>query len=269
MLFPTKQRKEVLSELENRAGTLSKSLAESRDETASLKQEIASLREQNSFLRGMLSVQGIGPVDLPAVVPSSGTGQRLHQSPPRGASSAAAGASAIVGAVGTGLAVISCVALSAAGFGGGKTGFGNGSRVGYGYSGGGGGGRGGGPADGSSRGAGGRRMLLSVGDREGEIFSHPDGGDTTFLTFSNGGMGGYLVVGLAVALAFATVFVVARWAYQKEFARRRHVAVRRGRRGTVASRRGGNRKGGGFDFVGGVWPLDRLFGGDKPVRKVI
>ncbi|CAN0193585.1 unnamed protein product [Scytosiphon promiscuus] len=283
------KRKEVLSELENRADNLSKSLAESRDEAASLQQEIASLREQNSFLRGMLSAQGTGTADLPSVIPSStspgGAGQRFqqsHRSAPGGASAAVAGASAIVGAVGTGLAVISCVALSAAGFGGGgRAGFrgGAGGGAGYGYNGGGGvgsahsssssgGGWGGGEAH-SSRGGGGRRMLLSVGDFETDLFSQPGGG-TTFLPFSNGGLGGYFVVGLTVALAFATVCIVARWAYHKEFARRRHIAVRRGRRGAVASRRGGKGKGGGFDPTGGVfWPLDRLFCGGKTVRKAM
>ncbi|CAM9981319.1 unnamed protein product, partial [Ectocarpus sp. 8 AP-2014] len=114
------KRKEVLSELENRADTLSKSLAASRDETASLKQEIASLREQNSFLRGMLSAHG-SAIDLPPIVPSGASSHSLRphrNGRGRGAAAAAAGASAIIGAVGTGLAVISCVALSAAGFGG-------------------------------------------------------------------------------------------------------------------------------------------------------
>ncbi|CAM9286248.1 unnamed protein product [Hapterophycus canaliculatus] len=278
------KRKEVLSELENRADALSKSLAESRDEAASLKQEIASLREQNSFLRGMLSAQSSGPVDLPSVVPSlasPGTGQSFQQSRrsgPRGGSAAAAGASAIVGAVGTGLAVISCVALSAAGFGGGSFGGGDGGGVGYGYSGGSGGGSthrsgggegwGGGSAYGGSRVTGGRRMLLSVGESEGDFFEHTNG-ETSFLFFGNGSAGGCLVVGLLVAVTFATVVLVARWAYHKEFARRRHVAVRRGRRGAVASRGAGAGRGGGFDFVGGLWPLDRLLGGDKPVRKAI
>lgn len=266
----------MLSELENRAESLSKSLAESRDETASLKHEIASLREQNSFLRGMLSAQVSGPVDLPSVVPSSTspetTGRRFQQSSPaRGASAAAAGASAIVGAVGTGLAVISCVALSAAGFGGAKTGFGAGdSSGGAGFGGGGGahnGGWDGAESAHGSRAGGGRRMLLTVGGSEAEFFSHPGGDETSFL---NGGVGGYLVVGLAATLVFAVVVIVARWAYDKEFARRRCIAVRRGRRGAVSARRGGKGKGGGFDFVGGIcWPLDRLFGGDKPVRKVI
>ncbi|CAN0535451.1 unnamed protein product, partial [Ectocarpus sp. 12 AP-2014] len=112
------KRKEVLSELENRADTLSKSLAASRDQTASLKQEIASLREQNSFLRGMLSAHG-NAIDLPPIVPSGAASDSLRphrNGRGRGASAAAAGASAIIGAVGTGLAVISCVALSAAGF---------------------------------------------------------------------------------------------------------------------------------------------------------
>ncbi|CAN0199963.1 unnamed protein product, partial [Ectocarpus sp. 12 AP-2014] len=112
------KRKEVLSELENRADTLSKSLAVSRDQTASLKQEIASLREQNSFLRGMLSAHG-SAIDLPPIVPSGAASDSLRphrNGRGRGASAAAAGASAIIGAVGTGLAVISCVALSAAGF---------------------------------------------------------------------------------------------------------------------------------------------------------
>ncbi|CAB1114083.1 unnamed protein product [Ectocarpus sp. CCAP 1310/34] len=270
------KRKEVLSELENRADTLSKSLAASRDETASLKQEIASLREQNSFLRGMLSAHG-SAIDLPPIAPSNASSDSLwphRHGRGRGASAAAAGASAIIGAVSTGLALISCVALSAAGFGGGSGGGGGEPRAGYsGGFGGGGGGRGVGERGYASRsgfgskGMGGRRTLLSVD--EGDPFdAYPSGGETSSQFGFGGSVGGYMVVGLVVV---ALLFFVARWTCRKAASHRR--VTGRGRRGgggggasMMGSRASG---GGGFDHLGGVWLMDRLFGSDKAVGKLM
>lgn len=293
----------MLSELQNRVDTLSYSLATSRDETIALQQEVASLREQNSFLRGMLSVQGncngngIGDgngsaVDLPPPVSGSTTHHgRSHQGGggggggERGASAAAAGASAILGAVGTGLAVISCVALSAAGFGenggGTRNGVYGGSRPGYG-----GGGIHNGGVPSPSHGAylargravgygsgndnnnmGGRRMLLSV----------EECGDLPFQSAGGGGGGGgggedeagglslglsggwfeeytykdllnsYVFLALVVAVGLALVFVVARWTYRKAVAPSRSAGGGRDR----ARRRGRDRKHG--NGGGGAW----------------
>lgn len=107
-----------MNELEGRVTTLSRSLGESRQETDSLKAEVAHLREQNSFLRGMLSAVGKGN-ELPAVLPPSQrvSGARGPVGSGVARSSSANGASAVIGAVGTALTVISCVALSAAGYG--------------------------------------------------------------------------------------------------------------------------------------------------------
>lgn len=295
-----------MSELQNRVDNLSSSLATSRDETAALKEEVASLREQNSFLRGMLSVQGGnnngngGAVDLPPAVSGTATHQgRSHQGGGgggRGASAAAAGASAILGAVGTGLAVISCVALSAAGFGengGGNSGFGGGggSHPGYGGMGGvhnggvhsnGGhsaymarGGAVGYGSGGNSNNMGGRRMLLSV-DESGDLpFPEATGGETSGLSLGLGGGGGWLAGGynflsnyiflaLVVAAGLAVVFVVARWTYRKAAAQASTLGRGRGR-ALRRDRRKGNGRGRGS--LEGVWPASRLLGGGEPVRK--
>ncbi|CAM9866701.1 unnamed protein product [Ectocarpus sp. 6 AP-2014] len=263
------KRKEVLSELENRADTLSKSLAASRDESAALKQEIASLREQNSFLRGMLSAHG-SAIDLPPIMPSGASSDSLRphrNGRGRGASAAAAGASAIIGAVGTGLAVISCVALSAAGFGGGGE-----PRTGYNgeFGGGGGGGRGVGESAYASRSGfgsrsmGGRRTLLSV-DESDSLDSFPSGVETYSQLGGGGGGGGAYVVGGLVVVAL--LFFVARWTYRKAASHRR--VAGRGRRGGASVMGSRVRGGGGFDHLGGVWLIDRLFGSDKAVGKLM
>lgn len=163
------QRKEILSELENRAETLSRSLGASHEENASLKADIASLREQNCFLRGMLSVAGMAN-DLPPILPTHSStaaavatprtddipGYRMQRSssqPGARPSGSVAGAGAVAGAIGTALAVISCVAMSATGYGdSGKasnSGIPPGRCVGDG-------------AGGAMRRGAGRRMLLSI-----------------------------------------------------------------------------------------------------------
>lgn len=296
----------MLSELENRVDALSSSLATSRDETATLQQEVASLREQNSFLRGMLSVQGNGngsAVDLPPAV----SGPASHHGRPhpggggggRGASAARAGASAVLGAVGTGLAVISCVALSAAGFGEGRGanyggGGGGGSNPSY-------GGMGGvhtagvdghtaayaargaaiGYGGGGGSSMGGRRMLLSV-DESADLSSSSssllEGGDTTGRLSSPGALLGegvgdpvvynYLLLGVWFALGLALVFVVARWAYRKATAHSSLSSLGVG--GRERALRRDRRKGNGgarVGCLGGVWPLSGLRGGDGPVRR--
>ncbi|CAN0029552.1 unnamed protein product, partial [Ascophyllum nodosum] len=53
-----------------RTALLSNSLVVSREENDSRKQEMASLREQNSFLRGMLSAKGVAH-ELPPLLPIS------------------------------------------------------------------------------------------------------------------------------------------------------------------------------------------------------
>lgn len=295
-----KQRKEVLSELQNRVDTLSSSLATSRDETAALKQEVASLREQNSFLRGMLSVQGNGnggAADLPLPVsgPTGNLGRSHQGGGGRGASAAAAGASAILGAVGTGLAVISCVALSAAGFGeNGGGGGGGGSHPGYGggphpgYGGVGGVHNGGVPGrshtayaargggigygSGSNNNMGGRRMLFSV-EESGDL-SLPAGGEEAggglSLGFGGGGglLGGHsyhLLLGLVLVVGLVLVYAVARWTYRKATAQSNTVGGPRGRT-LRRDRRKGN-SGGGRGSLGGVWPVSRLLGLGGPVCK--
>lgn len=147
------QKKEVLSELQNRADTLSSSLTSSREEIETLHQEIASLREQNSFLRGMISAAG-NAKDLPAVVPTSVVRRRGNGHSDCGSGSGPAGsANAVVGAIGTALALVSCVAISAAGFGDGSGGDGrNGVNV----------------RNGGAQGRSGRRMLFSIPDVEDE-----------------------------------------------------------------------------------------------------
>lgn len=118
-------------------GVLSRNLDECREENSSLKSEIASLREQNSFLRGMLSAAGLSnglppalsdpqPADAVSAAANAGA-SRLRRSPSigggggggtraAGGGGVLAGAGAIAGAVGASLAVVSCVAFSAAGY---------------------------------------------------------------------------------------------------------------------------------------------------------
>lgn len=113
------QRKEVLSELKNRVVTLTRSLEESRQENDALKADVVSLREENSFLRGMLSGTGRAN-ELPAnsMPRSVGVSRSGGVATPGGGTRSGGGApgvSAVAGVVGTALAVISCVAISAAG----------------------------------------------------------------------------------------------------------------------------------------------------------
>lgn len=265
----------MLSELENRVDVLSSSLATSREETAALAQEIASLREQNSFLRGMLSVQG-NAIDLPPVLPTSTTtsrGRPCHEGGAverctggggsgsgggRGASAAAAGASAVLGAVGMGLAVVSCVALSAAGFGGMSADRGDlGSRMGHGN-----GGVEAGHSAYTSRGGsgGGRRMLLAVDDCD---YYPSDEEAINYLGV--GSVVGYVILGVAISLAWVLVFVVARWTYREAVA---HQSASGGR-GSRGRRDGGAHRGKGaaFGYLRGVWPLGRSLGSDPPILK--
>lgn len=212
------QRKEVLNELENRAETLSKSLASSREENDTLKQEIASLREQNSFLRGMLSATGIAK-ELPAVLPTSTNQQRQQHG--GGGGRAATGANAVVGAIGTALAVVSCVALSATGYD-----MENGSH------------------DGSSvaQTAAGRRTLMSNDD-----FGAISGSDFSVSWFGAGAR--YLTqrevmqltgIVLVLAIVFSLLFFLAREAYDMTVRRvnGRHPSVMRKAFATKSRRSG-------------------------------
>ena len=112
-----RQRKETLSELENRAAMLSSSLVASREENDSLKQTMASLREQNSFLRGMLSAKGIAH-EVPPLLPISSIRQSSGSNG-GGGGSAITAVNAVVGVIGTALALVSCVALSSTDYEGG------------------------------------------------------------------------------------------------------------------------------------------------------
>lgn len=154
-------------------GVLSRDLEEAREENSSLKSEIASLREQNSFLRGMLSAAGLSnglppplsdPQPLDAVSAAANAGaSRLRRSPSIGGGTRAAGgggvlagAGAIAGAIGASLAVVSCVAFSAAGYrDGDNMGAGNGSTGGADH-------EARSAAIGRIRRAAGRRMLMSI-----------------------------------------------------------------------------------------------------------
>ncbi|CAN0335659.1 unnamed protein product [Ectocarpus fasciculatus] len=107
---------------------------------------------------------------------------------------------------------------------------------------------------------GGRRMLLSFDEGEGDSF-HPSGGETSSQLGFGGGVGGYVVGGLVVVVL---LFFVARWTYRKAASHRRFAG--RGRRGGGASVMV---MGGGFDHLGGVWPMDRLLSRDQAVRKLM
>ena len=96
---------------------LSSSLVASREENDSLKQIIASLREQNSFLRGMLSAKGIAH-EVPPPLPISSIRQS-NGSNGGGGGSAVTAVNAVVGVMGTALAFVSCVALSSMDYEGG------------------------------------------------------------------------------------------------------------------------------------------------------
>lgn len=227
------QRREVLGELENRADSLSRSLTECRDENVGLRREIASLREQNSFLRGMLSAAGRA-IDLPPLLPTCTEGRyRGGGSGGGGGSTTTGAASAVIGAVGTALAVVSCVALSAAGFGG--AGGVDGDRAG-GMAG----------TNVRNRGevgmGGGRRMLLAVDD-----YSLATEAEISTAGLSGGGFvlgSSELVYWASVAVVFAAVvavlFVVARAAYRAAV---RLARVERLRGGRVAKVLGASYRG--------------------------
>ena len=213
------QRKETMSNLESRVEALSRSLAESRAQYASVQKENASLREQNSFLRGVISEKEKVAIDMPPLVP---TPSRTTRSGSRAA--AASGGGSGGGVTLSGLtasvacaasAAIGCVAFSAIGSGGGgdNDGHESGRSVGIG--------------SGPGR-TGGGRTLLSVKDYE-EF--HPEGrlgsgfGEAIKNLLDHEGLRWLAGAGVVFAFLVLLVFVVAPWAYE------------------TATRRDGNKRG--------------------------
>lgn len=222
-----KQKKKELSDLESRVENLSTSLSESRDNNASSQREIASLREQNSFLRGMLAATG-NAINLPPILPTTvdNSNRKLGysvggDSGGGGDSAAGTSASTILGAVGTGVAV-SCAALSAVCFGGTSevdTGSGGVTRH-------------------SSK-PGGRRMLMSTIDDNGD----DQGYNVAGVWFGGWGAAGFEIARWAGAfLAFviaAVVLVVVTAAVYEAVVSRRGGGRRRSYRGATGGVRQG------------------------------
>ena len=111
------RRMSVMSKAFPRKSRRSGSLVASREENDSLKQEMASLREQNSFLRGMFCAKGVAHELLP-LLPISSIRQS-NGSNGGGRGSATTVVNAVVGVMGTALALVRCVALSSTDYEGG------------------------------------------------------------------------------------------------------------------------------------------------------
>lgn len=202
-----------MTNLETHVEALSKSLAESRAQHASVVKENASLREQNSFLRGVISEKEKVAIDMPPIVPTP---------TPRGDSRAASGGAGAAGGGGgvtlSGLsasmacaasAAIGCVAFSSFGgdgvapYGGRGVGLDAGAELGNMRGGGGGGGR----------------TLLSVGDYDDHLPEERSafafGGAIQYLLEHGGGRLLKVVLTLEfLLLLLLVVFVVAPWAYK-------------------------------------------------------
>ena len=196
--------------LETRVEALSASLAESRAQCASVQKENASLREQNSFLRGVISEKEKVAIDMPPIV-STPTTSGGSGAAPGGAGGGAGGGGGGVTLSGLSASVacaasaaIGCVAFSAARLGGGDdtpqggrgTGLGAGAGLGR---------------------MGGGRTLLSVNDYDDHLLE----GRPTFAfggalkdVLEHEGIGLLARVSLALALFVFLVFVVAPWAYE-------------------------------------------------------
>lgn len=199
-----------MTNLETQVKDLTKLLAESVAQCDSGKKENASLREQNSFLRGVISEKEKVAIDMPPIVPTP---------TPRGDSRAAsdgAGAGGGGGVTLSGLsasmacaasAAIGCVAFSSfngdgvAPYGGRGVGLDAGAELG------------------NMRGGGGGRTLLSVGDYDDplpeERSAFAFGGAIQYLLEHGGGR--LLKAALALELLLllvVVVFVVAPWVYK-------------------------------------------------------
>lgn len=208
-----------MTNLETRVEALSTSLAECRAQFASIQKENASLREQNSFLRGIISEKEKVAIDMPPVAPTPTTrgGSRAAQG---GAGGGGGGVtlsslSSIVACAAS--AAIGCVAFSRLEGSGGDVAPPHGGR---------------GVRLGASAGVGsmgGGRTLLSLGNYDDQLPQERSAfafcGVIEYLLKQDG----LRLLKLALALEFFVllVFVVAPWAYKTAM----RYAGKRGTRG--------------------------------------